>query len=185
MKNKKKFSNNWRKAVKKVQRTHHKVSNVRQDYLQKTSTTISKNHVVVVLEDLQVKNMSRSAAGTKENPGKNVRAKSGLNKSILDQGWGEFRRQLEYKQLWRGGEVLAIPPQNTSRRCSSCGYIAAANRKTQARFKCITCHFTLNADVNAARNILAAGHAVLACGETTTLSRSMKQEPSLSAAVAA
>ena len=185
LKNKKKFSNNWRKAIKKVRLLHNKISNVRKDYLQKTSTAISKNHAVVVLEDLQVKNMLRSAAGTKERPGKNVRAKSGLNKSILDQGWGELRRQLEYKQLWRGGKVIAISPQNTSRRCSSCGYIAAANRKTQARFKCISCHFTLNADLNAARNILAAGHAVLACGETTTLSRSVKQEPTLSAATAA
>ncbi len=164
---------------------HHKISNVRQDYLQKTSTTISKNHAIVVLEDLQVKNMSRSAAGTKENPGRQVKAKSGLNKSILDQGWAEFRRQLEYKQLWRGGKVIAISPQNTSRRCSSCGYIAAENRKTQAGFKCISCHFASNADVNAARNILAAGHAVLACGETASLSRSMKQEPTLSAAPAA
>ncbi len=185
LKNKKKFSSNWRKAIKKVQCTHHKISNVRQDYLQKTSTTISKNHAIVVLEDLQVKNMSRSAAGTKENPGTQVKAKSGLNKSILDQGWGEFRRQLEYKQQWRGGKVIAIPPQNTSRKCSSCGCIAAANRKTQARFKCISCHFASNADINAARNILAAGHAVLACGETASLSRSMKQEPSLSAAPAA
>ena len=161
---KQKFSSNWRKVVKKVQHIHHKISNIRQDYLQKTSTAISKNHAIVVLEDLQVKNMSRSAAGSKENPGKQVKAKSGLNKSILDQGWSEFRRQLEYKQLWRGGKVIAIPPQNTSRKCSSCGYIAAANRKTQARFKCISCHFAFNADVNAARNILAAGHAVLACG---------------------
>ncbi len=185
LKNKKKFSNNWCKAIKKVQGTHHKISNVRQDYLQKASTTISKNHAIVVLEDLQVKNMSRSAAGTKENPGTQVKAKSGLNKSILDQGWAEFRRQLEYKQLWRGGQVIAIPPQNTSRKCSSCGYIAAANRETQARFKCISCQFTSNADINAARNILAAGHAVLACGETASLSRSMKQEPTLSAAAAA
>jgi putative transposase len=65
---------------------------------------------MIVIEDLKVSNMSKSAKGTAERHGRNVRAKSGLNRSILDQGWYEMRRQLEYKQLWRGGQVLAIPP---------------------------------------------------------------------------
>ncbi|OXV40920.1 RNA-guided endonuclease InsQ/TnpB family protein, partial [Escherichia coli] len=68
-------------------------------------------------EDLKVSNMSKSAAGTVSQPGRNVRAKSGLNRSILNQGWYEMRRQLEYKQLWRGGQVLAVPPAYTSQRC--------------------------------------------------------------------
>ena len=70
---------------------------------------------MVCIEDLQVRNMSKSAAGTTESPGRNVRAKSGLNKAILDQGWAEFRRQLDYKLAWNGGHLIAVPPQNTSR----------------------------------------------------------------------
>ncbi len=182
---KQKFSSNWCKAVRNIQRIYQKIYNVRQDYLQKTSSDICKNHAIVVLEDLRITKMSRSAAGTKENPGKQVKAKSGLNKSILDQGWGIFRRQVEYKQLWRGGEVIVVPPHNTSRKCSNCGYVAAENRKTQARFKCVSCRAVCNADINAARNILPAGHVVLAGGEKTISGRSVKQEPTLSAALAA
>ncbi len=79
--------------------------------------------------------MSRSARGNAEKPGSNVRAKSGLNKSILDQGWGEFRRQLEYKLAWNGGWLVAVPPHNTSRTCPDCGHVSADNRRTQAQFK--------------------------------------------------
>ncbi|MBW9562723.1 transposase, partial [Escherichia coli] len=81
------------------------IANIRRDYLHKVTTTVSKNHAMIVIEDLKVSNMSKSASGTVSLPGRNVRAKSGLNRSILDQGWYEMRRQLEYKQLWRGGQV--------------------------------------------------------------------------------
>ena len=94
MSRKRKFSNNWKKAKANVQKIHARVGNARRDYLHKATTTISQSHAMVCIEDLQVRNMSRSAAGTTEQPGKNVRSKSGLNKSILDQGWFEFRRQL-------------------------------------------------------------------------------------------
>jgi len=97
MSRKTKFSNNWEKAKARVQRIHFRIGNARRDYLHKATTTISKNHAMVCIEDLQVRNMSKSAAGTTEQPGKHVRAKSGLNKAILDQGWFEFRRQLDYK----------------------------------------------------------------------------------------
>jgi putative transposase len=162
---KKKFSNNWRKEKHRLNRVHKKIKNCRTDFLHKLTTEIAKNHALVVMEDLQVKNMSKSASGTVENPGKNVRAKSGLNKSILDQGWFEFRRQLEYKLPRRGGKLLPVPPQYTSQKCSNCGYVAKENRKSQAKFKCCNCSFEINADHNAAINILAAGHAVKACGE--------------------
>lgn len=130
--------------------------------------------------------MTANAKGTKERPGKNVKAKAGLNKSILDQGWYEFRRQLEYKQAWRGGMVIAIDPRNTSRTCACCGHVAAENRTTQSRFECVECGHSENADINAAKNILAAGHAVLACGEVirprATVATLMKQEPTERAA---
>ncbi|BCU05450.1 RNA-guided endonuclease InsQ/TnpB family protein [Allochromatium tepidum] len=163
MSRKVKFSNNWKKAKARVRKIHSRIGNARRDFLHKTSTAISQNHAMVCIEDLQVRNMSKSAAGTAEAPGRNVRAKSGLNKSILDQGWFEFRRQLDYKLAWNGGHLIAVPPQNTSRTCPCCGYMSAENRRTQARFECVECGFEENADVVGAINVLRAGHARLAC----------------------
>jgi putative transposase len=163
MSRKQKFSNNWKKAKGRIQRIHARIGNARRDYLHKTSTAISQNHAMVCIEDLQVRNMSRSAAGSIETPGKHVRAKAGLNKSILDQGWFEFRRQLEYKLSWNGGSLIVVPPQNTSRRCPLCDHVSAENRRTQQRFHCIECGFEENADLVGAINILRAGHARCAC----------------------
>jgi putative transposase len=132
---------------------------------------------MVVVEDLQVSNMSRSAAGSIEQPGRNVRAKSGLNRSILDQGWAGFRRQLEYKMLWAGGLLLAVPPMNTSRTCPRCGHVSADNRRMQAEVACVACGFHENADLAGAINVLRAGHARLACEVNGEVSR-QQQEPS-------
>lgn len=163
MSRKTKFSNNWRKAKARVQRIHARIGNARRDYLHKVSSAISNNHAMVCIEDLRVRNLSKSAAGTAEQPGKNVRAKSGLNKAILDQGWGEFRRQLEYKLAWNGGWLIAGPPQHTSQTCPSCGHVSAENRRTQAKFACLSCSFEGHADRVGAINILRAGHAQFAC----------------------
>ena len=163
MSRKQKFSQNWRKARTRIQRIHARIGNARRDYLHKCSSTISENHAFVCIEDLQVRNMSRSAAGTIEQPGRNVRAKAGLNKAILDQGWFEFRRQLDYKLAWNGGHLIAVAPQNTSRTCPDCGHVSANNRRTQARFACVGCGFEEHADVVGAINILRAGHARCAC----------------------
>ncbi|MCP5161063.1 MAG: IS200/IS605 family element transposase accessory protein TnpB [Hahellaceae bacterium] len=177
MSRKQKFSHNWKKAKARIQKIHARIGNVRRDYLHKTTATISQNHAMIVIEDLQVKNMSKSAKGTIEAKGRNVKAKSGLNRSILDQGWFEFRRQLEYKQAWLGGGVIAVNPRHTSRTCPCCGRIAKENRTTQAKFECVECGYANNADLVGAMNILAAGHAVLACGERVQQDRSMKHEP--------
>lgn len=112
---------------------------------------------MIFIEDLQIGNMSKSAKGTIENPGNKVKAKSGLNKSILDQGWHRFRQQLEYKSAWFGGHILAVHPQYTSQQCLCCGNVSKHNRQDQATFHCAHCDFETNADINAARNILAAG----------------------------
>jgi putative transposase len=101
--------------------------------------------------------MSRSAKGTMEEPGKHVAAKSGLNKAMLDQGWGMFRQMLEYKQAWRGGELLAVPPRYTSQECPQCGHVSTLNRPQQALFACVACGYTYHADVVAAMNVLARG----------------------------
>jgi putative transposase len=171
------FSANWQKQKRKIQRLHSHIGNIRRDYLHKITSEISKNHAMIVIEDLKVSNMSKSAKGTAEQHGRNVKAKSGLNRSILDQGWYEMRRQLEYKQLWRGGQVLAIPAAYTSQRCACCGHTVKENRLSQSRFECLECGYTENADINGARNILAAGHAVLACGGRVQSGRPLKQEP--------
>ena len=177
MSRKTRFSHNWKKAKARIQKIHARIGNTRRDYLHKATTTISQNHAIVCIEDLQVRNMSRSAAGTSESPGRNVRAKSGLNKAILDQGWAEFRRQLDYKLAWNGGHLIAVPPRNTSRTCPACGHVSAENRPTQARFECMACGFEENADLVGAINVLRAGHARLACGELAQSGRSVKQEP--------
>jgi putative transposase len=157
MSRKVKFSKNWEKAKIRIQRIYTRIANIRRDFLHKTSTAISKSHAIVCIEDLQVQNMSKSAAGTVDAPGKNVRAKSGLNKSILDQGWYEFRRQLEYKLTWNGGILILVPPQNTSRTCPCCGHVSEDNRPTQDRFECMGCGFKDNADLVGAINILSRG----------------------------
>ena len=171
-----KFSASWRKQTARIAALHERIANARGDFLHKLSTDVCKNHALIVIEDLRVSHMSRSAKGTTEAPGRNVRAKSGLNKAILDQGWGEFRRQLEYKTLWAGGMLVAVRPQYTSQSCPACGLVDAGNRhKTQ--FRCLGCGHSADADVNAAINILAAGHAVMACGAVKAQATAAKQEP--------
>ena len=182
MSRKVKFSSNWKKAKVKVQRIHSRIARIRSDFLHKASTTISKNHAVVVVEALDVRNMTASAAGTVEEPGKNVRQKAGLNKAILDQGWGEFRRQLGYKQVWRGGWMLAVPAPYTSQTCPECGHVAAANRPSQAVFRCVSCG---HADDVAAINIARAGHARLACGQTSPIKASAQKPSEVRRALAA
>lgn len=162
LKNKVKFSQNWQKLKAKIAKLHHKIAHCRKDFLHQTSSKISKNHAVVYVEDLQVTNMSKSAKGDVEQHGKNVKQKSGLNRMILDQSWFEFRRQLDYKLLWNGGHLVAVPPQNTSRTCPCCGYTAKENRQTQAVFECVECGYTGNADVVGAINILRRGQEILA-----------------------
>ena len=161
LKNKVKFSQNWQKLKAKIAKLHHKIANCRKDFLHQTSSKISKNHAMIYIEDLQVSNMSRSAKGTVEEHGKNVKQKSGLNRSILDQSWFEFRRQLDYKTIWNGGFLVAVPPQNTSRCCPNCGHTAKENRQTQADFECVECGYTENADVVGALNVLARGRVIV------------------------
>ena len=172
---KKKFSSNWRKLLKKIQKIYSYIANKRKDNAHKISTQLAKNHSLIVMEDLSVANMTKSAKGTLEKPGKNVKAKSGLNRSILNQGWHIFQKLIEYKVLWNGGKVVYVNPKYTSQKCSRCGYISRENRKSQAVFKCVECKNELSADLNASKNILAEGHSVLACGEETLVA-SMNQE---------
>ena len=160
---KQKGSQNWKKQKKKISGLHHTITNARKDFLHKLSTKISKSQARVYVESLQIRNMSASARGTLEDPGRNVKAKSGLNKSILDQGWYEFHRLLQYKLDWQGGSLVEVDYRNTSQRCSCCGHTEKRNRKSQEIFKCLNCGHEENADVNAAINILTAGQAGMVC----------------------
>ena len=170
MARKKKFSKNWRKAKARITKVHGRIGNIRKDYVHKASNDISKNHVVVCIEDLQVANMSKRAT-------KNVAQKSGLNRSILDASPSEFRRQLEYKTPWRGGLLVTVPPQNTSRQCPECGHTSKDNRKSQAKFVCANCGLTANADWVGATNIKEAGLASLACSWSSGAVSPSCQEP--------
>jgi putative transposase len=149
---------------------HQRIANSRKDFIHKTSDSIGKNHAVVVVEALQVKNLSKSAR-------KNVQAKSRLNRAILGASPFELRRQLAYKMGWRGGLLVAIPPGNTSRSCPECGQVAAENRKTQARFACVACGFRAPADLLAAWNLKEAGLASLACTHSSGAVSPSCQEP--------
>ncbi len=177
MARKNKFSKNWRKAKARVAKLHWKIANIRKDFLHQSSKDISKNHAVVFVEDLQVQNMSASSQGTKARPGKRVAQKSGLNRAILDASPFELRRQLEYKTRWRGGLLVSVPPQNTSRKCPECQHTAAENRKRQAKFVCVACGYSAPADYVGAVNIKEAGLALLACSQPSPAARASWQEP--------
>jgi putative transposase len=146
----------------------------RKDWAEKASTGIARRFDVIRVEDLQIKNMTRSARGTRENPGRNVGQKAGLNRGILGSGWGLLVRRLEEKAP---GRVEKINPAFTSQRCSACGQVDRDSRESQAVFRCTACGFACHADINAAKNI-AAGHAVTARGGDGA-ARPVNREPHL------
>jgi len=151
----KKGSNNRTKAKVKLQKAHLKISNKRKDFLHKISNKITNENQVIVIEDLKVKNMTKSAVGTVEEPKKSS-GKRGLNRVITQQSWSMFFTMLEYKAIRKGGEVIKINPKFTSQKCSYCGHVSKNNRKSQSQFKCEKCNFTQNADLNASINIVHA-----------------------------
>jgi putative transposase len=146
----------------------------RKDWAEKASTDIARRFDVIRVENLKIKNMTRSARGTRDDPGRNVRARAGLNRGILRSGWGLLVRRLEDKAP---GRVEKIKPAFTSQRCSACGQVDRDSRESQAVFRCTACGFAGHADVNAARNI-AAGHAVTARGGDG-VARPVNREPQL------
>ncbi|MGN9783187.1 RNA-guided endonuclease InsQ/TnpB family protein [Nonomuraea sp. ZG12] len=146
----------------------------RKDWVEKTSTDLASRFGVIAVEDLKIANMTRSAKGTIDAPGRNVRQKAGLNRGILAAGWGRLVARLEQKAP---GRVVRINPAYTSQRCSACGIVDRQARESQAAYRCRSCGYAGNADVNAARNIAhAAGHAVSARGGPP-LSEPTNREP--------
>lgn len=145
-----------RKAAARVAALHRRVSNTRRDNLHKVSRRLVDTYDLIALEDLRVRNMTRSAKGALDAPGTNVAAKSGLNKSILDAGWSALAQMIQYKAESAGTDVVFVPAANTSRTCHECGHVAAGNRDGET-FACLACGHTTHADTNAARNILRLG----------------------------
>jgi putative transposase len=144
----------------------------RQDFCQKTAHQLAHANAVVVLEKLSTKNMTRRAKPVADpnNPGQylanGAAAKSGLNKGILSKGWHRFELALTSVSRYTGTQVVKVPAAFTSQRCSVCGQVDPKSRESQAVFRCTHCTHTGHADVNAAKNILAAGLAVIACRES-------------------
>ena len=140
-------------AKRRVAKTARRIAQVRHNFAHCVSRELADMAGTVVIEDLKVGAMTRSAKGTADDPGSNVRQKAGLNRSILNTGWRQLRQMLEYK----AANVIAVNPAFTSQTCRSCSAVDALNRKTQSKFHCVRCGHEANADVNAALNILALG----------------------------
>lgn len=153
-------SNRRARVKAAIARLKARETDARKDWVEKVSTDVARRFDVIRVEDLNFRAMVRSAKGTIDNPGRNVRQKAGLNRGIHANGWGALVTRIEQKAP---GRVEKINPRFTSQRCSACGHVAAGSRKSQALFCCVACTHTANADVNAAMNI-AAGRAVTARG---------------------
>jgi len=170
----KRGSNRRRRVRLTIARLKARDTDRRKDWAEKVSTDLARRFDLIRVENLDVTSMTRSARGTAEPAGRNVRQKAGLNRGIMRSGWGLLVRRLEDKAP---GRVEKISPAFTSQRCSACGQVDAKSRESQARFACTACGFACNADVNAARNI-AAGHAVTARGGDG-VTRPLNREPQL------
>jgi transposase len=160
-----KGSNRRAKIKARIARLSARQTDRRKDWVEKTSTRLAREYDLIAIEDLKISAMTRTARGSVERPGRNVRRKAGLNRGILANGWGLMARRLEDKAP---GRVVRVPAAYTSVRCNACGEVDRASRESQAVFRCRSCRHTAHADVNAARNIrdIAAGRAVTARGGT-------------------
>lgn len=152
----------------------------RMDFCAQTAHQLAAANAMVVIEDLKTKQMTKSAKGTLDQPGRSVAAKSGLNRAILAKGWHQFALALASAARYTGTTVVKVPAAYTSQRCSACGHVDPKSRESQAVFRCTHCTHTEHVDVNAAKNVLAAGLAVTACEDDRRpagRAGSPKQEP--------
>jgi transposase len=188
---KRRTNRNWKNSARYARARaaladiQQRARNRRSDFHHQTAAALTTNHDLIASEALNTRNMTRSAAGTVEQPGVNVRAKSGLNRAILDKGWSQFLNQvLPWHALKRGATVVPVPAHHTSQTCPECGHVDADNRESQAVFACTSCGFSGHADVVAAMNIRergielapAPGHGVAGRGDLA-VGRSTKRQP--------
>ena len=167
---KKRGSNRRRRALGRAAKISAKIARVRRDWQHKTALDIAQRFGDVAIEDLKIRNMTASAKGTLAEPGRNVRQKAGLNRSILAQGWQSFETILAYKLEERGGTLTKVPAPFTSQTCSVCGCIDRRSRESQARFSCVHCGHEAHADTNAAIEILRRNTASMRIEEGHWLS---------------
>lgn len=172
-----KRSNRRRETREKLTALNARIRARRTDFNVTAANRLVRAHGLVAVEDLRVANMVRSARGTVEQPGRNVRAKAGLNRAIMSKGWGQFLTQLEHQARYHGAEIVRVNPAYTSQTCSACGHCARESRESQAVFRCVACGHQDNADVNAAKNILAAGLAVTGRGDLADRQSAKRQPP--------
>ena len=151
------MSNRGRRVCGQLKKLQRKQKRRRENATHQHSRKMANTAHTVVIEDLNTKGMTKSAKGTVENPGTNVKQKAGLNRGILASNWGRLERMLDYK----AGQVVRVDPAYTSQTCAACGHMDRENRRTQANFHCTACGHTANADRNAAINILERGLALL------------------------
>jgi putative transposase len=156
---KRRGSNRRRQAVARLARLRRQEANVRRDWSHQVSRSLVDRYDLIAHEELAIANMVRSARGTIAEPGTNVAAKAGLNRSIHDAGWATLLRFMTYKAESAGRDVIAVRAAYTSQTCSACGHVAKENRPSQAVFRCQACGHTTHADTNAAVNIHRAGLA--------------------------
>lgn len=182
---KRKGSQRRRRALGRLAKLKRKVADRRRDFTHRVVNRLVREHPVIVIESLKLQNMTRSAKGTTVEPGRNVRAKAGLNRSLLRQAHGEFRQILRYKTERSGVALVEVPAAFTSQQCSCCGHTAPENRPSRARFRCVACGHEAHADVNASVNILAAGLAVTAQGGTALAARRTVNPPKTRRRIAA
>lgn len=154
---KKRGSNRRAQARRALARTKAVAARLRRHWNHQRSHEIAESFGLVVLEDLPTSNMTRSAKGTVDAPGRNVRQKAGLNREILNNGWTQFAEFVTYKVAAAGGVTRKVNPAYTSQTCSECHVVDAESRENQATFRCSNCGFSCHADTNAALNILRAG----------------------------
>ncbi len=172
----KKGSNNKTKARIRVAKLHRKVRRQRDHLLHGISHRYAKSHGTVIVEKLAVQQMTRSASGTVEAPGRNVAQKAGLNRGILDAGWGRLHWMLGYKLEWSGGQLVEVPAAYSSQTCSKCGHVDAASRVSQSVFRCIKCGHTEHADLNSPKVLLSRrSDGVAVCGGSA-VGRPVKQK---------
>ena len=150
-------SKSYLKTLAQLRKVEQKLQDSMRGYQHRISHQIIRDHQIICIEDTATANMTRSAKGTIEQPGRNVRQKSGLNRTILAQGWYGTRVNLEYKSQWYSRQFVPVPAHHTSQRCSKCGHVDAGHRVSQALFKCLSCGHEANADINAAENIRRLG----------------------------
>jgi putative transposase len=154
---KQKGSQNQKRARKRVAVLHQKSRRQREAVLHRESARYAKNHGTLIVERLDIGNMTASARGTVATPGTNVVQKTGLNRAILDSGWGAFVQMLRYKTEPLGGRVVEVVAAYSSQECAVCSHVAAENRPSQSKFECVACGHRDHADTNAARVILSRG----------------------------